>query len=132
MRILRILAVIMVVTCQLSLVNRAGAEPRITFDKTVHDYGTFSESTPIQRCVFTFTNTGDQPLVINSAVASCGCTVPKYTKSPIKPGETGTINVTYNGKGKFPGHFKKTITVRTNGTPEMTRLYIEGDMEEAK
>ena len=132
MRILRILAVIMVVNCQLSIVNRAGAEPRITFDKTVHDYGTFSESTPIQRCVFTFTNTGDQPLVINSAVASCGCTVPKYTKSPIKPGETGTINVTYNGKGKFPGHFKKTITVRTNGTPEMTRLYIEGDMEEAK
>lgn len=132
MRILRILAVIMVVNCQLSIVNRAGAEPRITFDKTVHDYGTFSDSTPIQRCVFTFTNTGDQPLVINSAVASCGCTVPKYTKSPIKPGETGTINVTYNGKGKFPGHFKKTITVRTNGTPEMTRLYIEGDMEEAK
>ncbi|MBO7645467.1 MAG: DUF1573 domain-containing protein [Prevotella sp.] len=132
MRILRILAVIMVVNCQLSIVNRAGAEPRITFDKTVHNYGTFSDSTPIQRCVFTFTNTGDQPLVINSAVASCGCTVPKYTKSPIKPGETGTINVTYNGKGKFPGHFKKTITVRTNGTPEMTRLYIEGDMEEAK
>ena len=132
MRILRILAVIMVVNCQLSIVNRAGAEPRITFDKTVHDYGTFSDSTPIQRCVFTFTNTGDQPLVINSAVASCGCTVPKYTKSPIKPGETGTINVTYNGKGKFPGHFKKTITVRTNGTPEMVRLYIEGDMEEAK
>ncbi|MBQ9236909.1 MAG: DUF1573 domain-containing protein [Prevotella sp.] len=108
------------------------AEPKITFDKTTHNYGTFSEKTPIQKCVFTFTNTGDQPLVINSAVASCGCTVPKYTKSPIKPGETGTINVTYNGKGKFPGHFKKTITVRSNGTPEMVRLYIEGDMEEAK
>lgn len=108
------------------------AEPKISFDKTTYNYGTFSESTPIQKCVFTFTNTGDQPLVINSAVASCGCTVPKYTKSPIKPGETGTINVTYNGKGKFPGHFKKTITVRTNGVPEMVRLYIEGDMTEEK
>lgn len=108
------------------------AEPKISFDKTVHNYGTFSESTPIQKCVFTFTNTGDQPLVINSAVASCGCTVPKFTKSPVKPGETGTVNVTYNGKGKFPGHFKKSITVRTNGTPEMIRLYIEGDMTEAK
>ena len=40
--------------------------------------------------------------------------------------------VTYNGTGKFPGHFKKSITVRTNGAVEMTRLYIEGDMTEAK
>ena len=47
------------------------------------------------------------------------------------PGKSGTIKVTYNGKGKFPGHFKKSITVRTNGQPEMTRLYIEGTMTEA-
>ncbi len=128
----KLLLILTVFSFQFSFVSVMNAEPRITFDKTTHNYGTFSESKPVQRCVFTFTNTGDQPLVINSAVASCGCTVPKYTKSPIKPGETGTINVTYNGRGKFPGHFKKTITVRTNGTPEMTRLYIEGDMEEAK
>ena len=44
----------------------------------------------------------------------------------------GEIKVTYNGEGKFPGHFKKSITVRTNGAVEMTRLYIEGDMTEAK
>ena len=58
--------------------------------------------------------------------------MPKYTKKPIAPGQKGTLDVTYNGKGRFPGHFKKTITVRTNGKPEMTRLYIEGTMEEAK
>ena len=40
--------------------------------------------------------------------------------------------MTYNGAGKFPGHFKKSITVRTNGAVEMTRLYVEGNMEEAK
>ena len=108
----------------------AVAEPKVTFESTSHNFGTFSEANATQKCVFTFTNTGDQPLVINLAVASCGCTVPKYTKTPIKPGEKGTINVTYNGQGKFPGHFKKTITVRTNGTPEMVRLYIEGDMTE--
>ncbi len=104
----------------------------IKFDKTTHNYGTFSEDDPVQKCTFTFTNTGDAPLVINQAVASCGCTVAKYTKTPVKPGETGTISVSYNGEGKFPGHFKKTITVRTNGTPEMVRLYIEGDMTESK
>ncbi|MCQ2221563.1 MAG: DUF1573 domain-containing protein [Prevotella sp.] len=108
------------------------AQADIKFDKTQHDFGKFSESDPIVKCTFTFTNTGDKPLVVNQAVASCGCTVPTYTKKPVQPGETGTVNVTYNGKGKFPGHFKKTITIRTNGKTEMVRLYIEGDMEEAK
>lgn len=108
------------------------AQADIKFDKTQHDFGKFSESDPIVKCTFTFTNTGDKPLVVNQAVASCGCTVPTYTKKPVQPGETGTVNVTYNGKGKFPGHFKKTITIRTNGKTEMVRLYIEGDMEEVK
>jgi hypothetical protein len=110
----------------------ASAQAEIKFDKTTHNFGKFSESSPVVTCTFTFTNTGDKPLIINQAVASCGCTVPEYTKDPIQPGDKGTIKVTYNGTGKFPGHFKKSITVRTNGKVEMTRLYIEGDMEEKK
>ena len=104
----------------------------IKFDKVTHNFGKFSEKSPVVSCTFTFTNVGEQPLVINQAVASCGCTVPEYTKTPIQAGEKGEIKVTYNGTGKFPGHFKKSITVRTNGAVEMTRLYIEGDMEENK
>ena len=102
----------------------------IKFDKLTHDFGTFSEKNPVVTYTFTYTNVGEQPLIINQAVASCGCTVPEYTKSPIKPGEQGQIKVTYNGTGKFPGHFKKSITIRTNGVVEMTRLYIEGEMTE--
>ena len=94
----------------------------IKFDKMIHNFGTFSEDQPTQKCVF----------IINQAVASCGCTIPSYTKAPIKPGEKGEIKVTYNGTGAFPGHFKKTITVRTNGVTELTRLYIEGVMSENK
>ncbi len=105
---------------------------QIKFDKTTHNFGTFSESEPKVTCSFSFTNIGEQPLMINQAIASCGCTVPEYTKTPIQPGEKGQIKVTYNGTGKFPGHFKKSITVRTNGAVELTRLYIEGDMTEAK
>lgn len=108
------------------------AQAQIKFDKVSYDFGTFSEANSVQKCTFTFTNVGSEPLVINQAVASCGCTVPSYTKSPIKPGQKGTLTITYDGKGKFPGHFKKTVTVRTNGVPEMTRLYIEGNMQEAK
>lgn len=100
----------------------------IKFDKTTHNFGTFSENNPKVTCTFTFTNTGDDLLIIHQAVASCGCTVPNYTKEPVKPGESGEIKVTYNGAGKYPGHFKKSITIRSNAKTEMTRLYIEGDM----
>lgn len=114
-----------------SLVAYAQQEqPEIKFDKTVHNFGTFSEKTPVQTAVFAFTNIGKAPLIINQAIASCGCTIPSYTKEPIMPSEKGTVKVTYNGKGKFPGHFKKSITIRTNGKVEMVRLYIEGDMKE--
>ena len=100
----------------------------IKFDKTSHNFGTFSEDNPKVSCTFKFTNTGDKLLVIHQAIASCGCTVPQYSKEPIKPGESGEIVVNYDGTGKFPGHFKKSITIRTNAKKEIVRLYIEGDM----
>lgn len=100
----------------------------IKFDKTSHNFGTFSEDNPKVTCTFKFTNTGDKLLVIHQAIASCGCTVPQYSKEPIKPGESGEIVVTYDGTGKFPGHFKKSITLRTNAKKEIIRLYVEGDM----
>ena len=91
----------------------------IKFDKTSHNFGTFSENDPVVSCVFTFTNVGDAPLVIHQAVASCGCTVPEYTQEPVLPGKTGTVKITYNGTGKYPGHFKKSITLRTNAIPTL-------------
>lgn len=118
---------LMAVMMLLSVATFAQTEAKIAFDKTSVNFGTFPES-QVQTCVFTFKNTGTAPLIINQAVASCGCTVPTYTKKPVAPGESGTLKVTYNGKGKFEGPFKKSITVRTNGTPEVVRLYVEGDM----
>jgi len=100
----------------------------IKFDKMSHNFGTFSEDNPKVTCTFKFTNTGDKLLVIHQAIASCGCTVPQYSKEPIKPGESGEIVVTYDGTGKFPGHFKKSITLRTNAKKEIIRLFVEGDM----
>ena len=107
---------------------QAQGKAEIKFDKTTHVFGTFSENNPIVSCTFKFTNIGDAPLVIHQAVASCGCTVPEYTQEPIMPGKTGTIKVTYNGTDKYPGHFKKSITLRTNAKTEMIRLFVEGDM----
>ena len=112
----KLLLIVLMFACGIT-VTLAQKPAEIKFDKLTHNFGTFSEKEPVVSCVFTYTN---------------GCTVPEYTKTPIKPGEQGIIKVTYNGAGKFPGHFKKSITVRTNGAVEMTRLYVEGEMTEAK
>lgn len=123
----RLVFVTMMLICGLSTMM-AQSQAEIKFETVTHNFGQFSENDPIVSCTFKFMNVGDAPLVINQAIASCGCTVPEYTKTPIQPGKSGEIKVTYNGTGKFPGHFKKSITVRTNGKVEMTRLFIEGDM----
>ena len=127
----KLILTMLMTVCGLT-VTLAQKPAQIKFEKTTHNFGTFSEKEPKVTCTFTYTNVGEQPLVVNQAIASCGCTVPEYTKNPVKPGESGEIKVTYNGAGKFPGHFKKSITVRTNGSVEITRLYIEGDMTEAE
>ncbi|KAA6330002.1 hypothetical protein EZS27_021248 [termite gut metagenome] len=107
-------------------------EAEIKFDTLTYNFGTFSEQDPVVSCEFRFKNIGKSPLIIHQAIASCGCTVPEYTKEPILSGKTGILKVTYDGKGKLPGYFKKSVTVRTNGKTEMLRLYIEGVMEEKK
>lgn len=90
----------------------AGA-PAITFDTTTHDFGNIEEDGGPVVCEFEFTNTGDEPLVIISANASCGCTKPIIPRQPIQPGEKGVITVNYQPKGR-PGEFSKSIRVRTN------------------
>ncbi|MDE5561096.1 MAG: DUF1573 domain-containing protein [Bacteroidaceae bacterium] len=100
----------------------------IKFDTLRYDLGVFPESDPVRQCSFIFTNVGTAPLIINQAFASCGCTVPAFTKEPVKPGAKGSIDVTYNGKGLIPGPFSKTITVRSNAKNKIIRLIIEGEM----
>jgi len=107
--------------------NAAKAE--ITFEKTVHDFGTI----PFQgdgSCQFVFKNTGKEPLVLSNVNSSCGCTVPEWTKDPIEPGKTGTIKVKYNTH--IAGQFTKTITVFSNATNSPVALRITGTVESPK
>ena len=98
------------------------------FEKTQHNFGVFSADTAIVSYDFVFTNVGKSPLIIHQASASCGCTIPEYTLEPIMPGKTGKISVTYNGKGRRPGVFRKSITIHNNGKQTPVRIYIEGEM----
>ena len=72
----KILSIALMLIASLNMAMAQQNEAQIKFDTLQHNFGTFSENSPVQECVFTFTNIGTAPLVINQAVASCGCTVP--------------------------------------------------------
>lgn len=97
--------------------------PVIEFDKIEHDFGTIEQNAP-QETIFTFTNTGDAPLIITDATSSCGCTIPDYPKNtPIAPGEKGEMLVKFNGAGQ--NQVTKTITVTANTSKGTETLRIK-------
>jgi len=78
-------------------------------------------------CIFTYTNTGDADLVISSASASCGCTVPKFDKKPVPPGRSGTIEVIFDTSGR-EGVQTKTVVVQSNAENNLVILRIIADV----
>jgi len=97
-----------------------------TFGKYEHDFGTIKQDSD-NKYVFTFTNTGSEPMIIESATGSCGCTVPNYPKAPIPPGGTGDIEVAYK-PGKQENAQSKTVTVVANTEPRETTLRIKAQV----
>ncbi len=96
--------------------------PVMAFEKQEHDFGNIIQGTP-QETVFTFTNTGDAPLIITDARSSCGCTVPQYPKNtPIAPGDTGELVVKFNGSGKNQVTKTVTVTANTEKGSELLRI----------
>lgn len=102
-------------------------QPKITFEKTEHDFGKINEADGRVTTIFNFRNEGMAPLILSNVRASCGCTTPNWTREPINPGETGQITVTYNPNGR-PGRFQKTITVTSNAEEATQKLYIKGEV----
>lgn len=99
----------------------------ITFAEYEHDFGNIKQDSENKK-VFTFTNTGSEPLLIEAANGSCGCTVPNYPKNPIPPGGTGQIEVEYK-PGKQENAQTKTVTVVANTEPKETLLRIKANVE---
>ncbi len=104
--------------------------PKITFTEYTYDLGKMTEGEVVGH-TFHFTNTGTADLLITSVSASCGCTVAKYSKKPVKPGGKGEIEVEFNSLGKS-GAQRKSIAVRGNTIPPVTILYITAQVEPAK
>ena len=91
--------------------------PEIEFAKLVHDYGDVPYNGNGE-CEFTFTNTGNEPLIIQKPKSSCGCTIPTWPKEPILPGESNVIKVTY--RTNRVGQINKTVTVTSNAVENST------------
>lgn len=101
----------------------AGA--KIEWNKSRHDFGAFNESMGPMTAVFTYYNTGDEPLVITGARANCGCTTPVYSSELLAPGDSATLSVTYDPAGR-PGRFEKYVFVDSNTEPTRSQLKIGG------
>ena len=109
-------------------VKPSGPPTSVKFEKEEHDFGKVKQDTQ-NKYKFKFRNTGTNPLIIENAVGSCGCTVPTYPKEPIAPGASGEIEVVYS-PGKQKGQQQKTVTVTANTEPKETRVQIKADVQE--
>lgn len=111
----------------------AAADPssigKFEFEEIEYDFGTINEGKVVEH-EFEFTNVGQAPLVISSVQASCGCTSPDWTKTPVKPGEKGFVKVVFNSAAKA-GVQSPTVSIQANTSPSVTRLRLKGTVNQA-
>lgn len=104
--------------------------PIFAFTKELYEFGYVTEGDKVHYS-FAFMNTGKADLVITNASASCGCTVPEYSKEPVPPGKGGVINVIFDSTGK-EGYQRKEIFIRANTIPNTKKLIITGTVLKKK
>ena len=91
----------------------ATAQPQVTWLERQHDFGVFREKDGKVTCDMALVNTGNAPLIVVKAIAGCGCTGISYPESPIAPGDTASVSISYNPSGR-PGQFSKEVLIFTN------------------
>jgi hypothetical protein len=97
---------------------------KMTFENNMYDFGEVKEGDVVKH-EFKFTNTGKVPLLINNVHSTCGCTVPEWPKEAIQPGQSNTIKVEFNTKGK-PDFQEKPVTISANIYPPTTKVFLKG------
>jgi len=106
---------------------QAVSKSEFKFENESHDFGKIKQGNPVTHH-FTFTNVGTEPIIITEVRPSCGCSVAEFTKTPVKPGETGTVSVKFDAAAKGP--FTKHLTVRSNTRTPIKTLVIKGEVTE--
>lgn len=111
-----------------STTNLTTGTAELIFNEYEHHFGRVAEGEKVSY-QFMFENKGTGDLVLNSVTTTCGCTVPKYDTKPIKPGETGKLEVVFDTSDRN-GMQTKTITVRSNATMPVVLLKITAEVEQ--
>lgn len=96
-----------------------------SFDKRIHKFDPVQEGEPLSH-TFTFTNTGDEPLIISNYEVECECTKAQYSKEPVMPGESGEIHVTFDTKGKIGWQYRKIqLYANTKKSPYWIEIRVK-------
>ncbi len=103
--------------------SNSGAEFKFTSE--THDFGKIPQGKPVTH-EFEFTNVGSEPIIISDVRPSCGCSVAEFTKTPVKPGETGKVTVKFDAAVRSP--FTKNFVVRSNTKTPVKTLIIKGEV----
>ncbi len=125
MRRLKILIILMLIGGISNIIIAQG--PKIDFEKTIHSYGKIKEDGGVVTYKFKFKNSGDQPVIITRVQASCGCTTPDWTRSPVVPGTTGFVSTGFDPINRA-GAINKHVLVYNTATKEPIKLMIKGEV----
>lgn len=98
----------------------------VEFEKVTHDFGDIKEG-EIVTCTFKFKNTGEHDFVISNIETTCGCTVPKHSNKPVKPGKSGEIEITFYTYRRY-GRQYKSISIHSNSTNKITKLTLTANV----
>jgi hypothetical protein len=102
--------------------------PKLKFDNPVHDFGTIKQGDQVST-EFLFTNAGKSVLNIRDIKASCGCTISNLEKNDLGPGESSSIKITFNSRGRR-GIQQKSISIFSNDPSNPTqRILIKARVE---
>lgn len=107
--------------------KEAAAGATLIFAEKTFEFGEIQQGDKVEH-TFSFENTGNQPLIISNVRTTCGCTVPKWPREPIAPGESGEIFVVFNSAGKS-GAQSKVITVLSNAADNGTKVLLKGTVK---
>ena len=120
------LILLIALTVGIATNSKAQAKPGdFKFDTETFDFGKIPMGNPVQH-VFTFTNIGQQPIIISKIETTCGCAVPEYTQEPVVPNAQGVVKITFNPTAG-PAPFNKAITINSNARTPVKMLIIKGE-----
>jgi hypothetical protein len=120
-----LLALCALITTTGLMAQQKKADEAIKFKEVKHDFGKIKQGTPVNYD-FAFKNISSKPVVIESAIASCGCTTPKWPQGPVSKNKSDKVAAGFNAAA--PGTFEKTITVKVAGYEQPLELKITGEV----